>query len=336
VFERRWVEIVLAVVGVCLAVGLLAWEYVLLDGPTDNVLTRNRHLAVYWVEDRWRWPLMFAAGAVGVAGVVRLARRGRPLPLVWAGGCFLLGLVGLAGAPVPVWWRFVLLAQVPLAIGVVLVLTETRSRAVRILVATTFALCLAVKAYTLFGMTDQYTYYGTKLQPVWNVGKVIPPGEGSIASDPFTSYYLPAVTGRPVLTVTKAHVGSPSELRGSERGYETLHQFAVWDSYPGWDWWQGAKALWDSGVRWVVVEHSTSLRPATLEQFSTGPTPLVRTDRDRRLLGRYMWRLNRIGRLEHDDGTYAIWRLKGAVINGVQTPSDGGTSVAAGALSHAR
>ena len=142
------------------------------------------------------------------------------------------------------------------------------------------------------------------------------PFSGDAASDPFTSYYLPAVTGRPVLTVTKAHVGSPAELRQSEAGYEILHRFAAWDDYAGYDWWQGGRELWARGVRYVVVEHTTSLRPETLEQFSTGPTPVLRTVRDREVIGRYMWRLNRIGKLTYDDGTFAIWRLDGGAING--------------------
>ena len=69
-------------------------------------------------------------------------------------------------------------------------------------------------------------------------------------------------------------------------------------------------------MRYVVVEHSTSLQPKTLDRFSTGPTPLVRTDRDRAILGRYMWRLNRIGHLLADDDSFAVWRLDGNVIYG--------------------
>jgi len=43
--------------------------------------------------------------------------------------------------------------------------------------------------------------------------------------------------------------------------------------------------MWKRGVRWVVVEHNTSLDPPTLAAFSTGPTPLVATEAQRRRLG---------------------------------------------------
>ena len=51
--------------------------------PHDPLLHSN-HLSLYWVEDRWRWPLMFAAGAVGLAGLVpaRAAREAARAALV--------------------------------------------------------------------------------------------------------------------------------------------------------------------------------------------------------------------------------------------------------------
>jgi hypothetical protein len=134
---------------------------------------------------------------------------------------------------------------------------------------------------------------------------VIPPGSGLVASDPFTAYYIPAATGHRVLSLTKAHVGSDDELAASERGYRLIH-----DYYAGDDWWAAAQAMWNRGVRYVVVEKHTTLAPRTLAEFSTGPTPLVRTVEQRRQLGTYFYRNNRVGRLIDDSPTYAVYRFE--------------------------
>jgi hypothetical protein len=125
-----------------------------------------------------------------------------------------------------------------------------------------------------------------------------------VASDPFTSYYIPGSTGHRVLSVTKSHVNSSRELVDSERGYLLLHRF-----YDGGSWWQAARRMYRDGVRYVVVDKQTSLRPGTLAEFSTGPTPLVRTASDRRLLGQYFYRCNRVGTLLYDSDDYVVYRL---------------------------
>jgi hypothetical protein len=115
---------------------------------------------------------------------------------------------------------------------------------------------------------------------------------------------VPGTSGRRVLVVTKAHVGSRGELAAATRGYALLHRFAV-----GRQWWAAAKRMYRLGVRYVVVEKSTSLRPSDLVTFSTGPTPLVRTVADRRWLGTYFYRNNRVGTLVYDTWPYAVYRL---------------------------
>jgi len=293
-----------AALGLGLVLGLAAWETWLLLQPDPVPLVHSNRLALYWVEGRWRWPLMLGAGTIGVVGLARLARRNRPLPALWFGSCLAVSLAGLAGVPIPVWWRFLLFCQLPLALGVAEFLAHSRG-ALRATVTATLAFALAFKLATLFGAPQRITYFGNQLQPAYRLGRKIPPGPRRVATDPFTAYYVPGATGRRVLTVTKAHVGSDSELAASAAGYRLLHRFYMGDS-----WWAAARRMWRHGVRWVVVEHNTSLDPPTLAAFSTGPTPLVRTEAQRRRLGTYFYRLNRVGTLRYDSPTYAIYRLR--------------------------
>src|SRR5262249_32515274 len=97
--------LVRSAIGGLVLVGLLAsWQVWLLLQPLPAPIVHSNRLALYWVEDRWRWPLMFAAGATGVVGLARLARRGAPLGALWFAACFGIGLAGIAGMPLPVWW----------------------------------------------------------------------------------------------------------------------------------------------------------------------------------------------------------------------------------------
>jgi hypothetical protein len=298
----------LAIAGAALVGGLAVWQVVLLAQPATDPLIHTNRLALYWGEDRWRWFAMFGAGAVGLTGLVRLARRGRPLPLIWFGGCYGIAALGLLGLPVPVWWRFLLLCQIPLAIGTASVLVETTHARTRWIVGGTLAGALIFKLVTLVALPTRITYFGSPLQETYSLNRVIPHDPpGLVASDPFTSFYVPAATGRRVLTVTKAHVGSPAELNASTRGYARLHAFYA---APDANWWPTAQALWNAGVRYVLVDKMTSLAPPTLERFSTGPTPLVRTTSDARTMGRMHWRLQRVGALVHNGPTYVLYRLR--------------------------
>jgi hypothetical protein len=294
----------LAGVGLATVLVLAAWQAWILHQPFPDPLVHSNRLAVYWVENRWRWPLMLGAGAVGLVGLARLARNGRPLPGLWFASCLGVGVAGIAGLPLPVWWRFLLFCQLPLALGVSELLANAQVPGKRI-VTVTFAFALGFKLVTLLALPNRLTYFNSPLQEAYSLGSVIPPASsGLVATDPFTAYYIPGATGHQVLSVTKAHVGSQRELAASERGYRLLHQY-----YMGATWWQAAQTMWSRGVRYVVVEKHTSLAPPTLEEFSTGPTPLIRTYADRRRLGAYFYRNNRVGTLVYDSPTYAIYRL---------------------------
>ncbi len=129
--------------------GLAVWTVILILSPPVDPLIHSNRLALYWGEDRWRWFLMFAAGASGLCGLVRLARRGEPLPLIWFAGCYGIALLGLAGLPVPVWWRFLLLGQIPLAIGTAIVLVEAKRSVPKRLVQGTLVFALLFKLATL-------------------------------------------------------------------------------------------------------------------------------------------------------------------------------------------
>ena len=281
---------------------LAEWQFLLLyDGGANR-------LGVYWDVALGRWSFLFAGGVVGIAGLYVLARRGRMLPAAWFVGAYVLGVAGAFGASIPLWYRILLFAQVPLALGVALVAAETRHRAIRQAIALSVALSLVVKLVTLLATSPSDTYFGNNwLQDGYTLADTIPPGPGTVASDPFTSYFVPAATGRSVLTLTPAHLGTTDEIHTAERGYLMLHRL-----YDGADWWRAALQLYRGGVRYVVVDHSLSLSPATLEQFVAQP-PNVNPDggAERRLLGGYFYRLNRIASLVANSRQYAVYRLDG-------------------------
>jgi len=62
-------------------------------------------------------------------------------------------------------------------------------------------------------------------------------------------------------------------------------------------------------VRWIVVEKSTLVAAPTLEEFSTGPSPLVHPGAEREQLGNYYYENNRVAKLVYDSDTYAVYRL---------------------------
>lgn len=291
----------LAVVGAVGTAVIALWELVLIAWPPDE----SARLAIYWVDDRWRWPLLLVTGAVGLSGLARLARRGRIAPAVWFTGCFAIGALGAIGLPFPVWYRFLLLCQVPLAIGVATVVASGKREMRTIgVVAATVVVALGVKAGTLIEAPPKVSYFGQSLQPVWRVGSHIPPGPGLVATDPATAYFIPATTGRRVLTVDKGHVSSRQELATAAEGYALLRRF-----YAGGDnWWAAAQEMWRRNVRYTVVAKQTTLEPKRLEDF-IWQTARLQTAAQRRALGNYFYENNRVGTLVYDSPDFAVYRL---------------------------
>ncbi len=186
-------------------------------------------------------------------------------------------------------------------------------------VTATLVVSLGVKVGALFFLPEQNTYFGTPLQKPYDFSRIIPAAPGLVATDPFTAYYVPGATGHRVLSVTKAHVNSQRELADSERGYALLHQL-----YAGEAWWSAAERMYREGVRYLVVAKQTSLAPRTLAEFSTGPTPLIRTANDRRGLGQYFYRCNRIATVLYDSSEFVVYRIDHDRLFGLQKAAETG------------
>jgi hypothetical protein len=296
---RRRTVLGLAIAGAVGTAAVAAWEWLLVANPPDN----SSRMAIYWVDERWRWPLLLVAGTAGLAGLAALARRGRVLPAVWFAGCFALGAAGAAGLDIPVWYRFVLFCQVPLAIGVAVVLADRRRKAA-LVVACGFAIALVVKVVTLVALPTTITYLGSPLQAAWSLGDHVPNEPGIVATDPDTAYFIPAATGHRVLTVGKGHVGSKRELDAAAAGYDLLHRYYA----GGTDWWDAGKEMWRRGVRYVVIQKQTTLEPRELSGFMW-QTARLETPEQRRALGNYFYENNRVGTLLYDSREYAVYRL---------------------------
>jgi hypothetical protein len=195
---------------------------------------------------------------------------------------------------------------VPLAAATAVVLATQPSGWLRRIVVGTLLCAAMFKLVSLVDFAPNVTYFRSPIQTAWTLGRYIPDGKGLVASDPFTSYYLPAATGDQTLTVTKAHVGSQAELAASQSGYALLHTLVDGGNSA---WWPAAQQMWQRGVRYVVVEKWTLLKARDLATFSTGPTPLIRSGHDVALAGRYYYRLNRISQLIADTDEYSIYRF---------------------------
>jgi hypothetical protein len=291
----------LALLGAAGTILLAVWQWRLVESPPAE----SPRLAVYWVDERWRWPLLFLAGAVGLAGLARLACRGHIVPAVWFVGCFGLGTLGAVGLPLPVWYRFLLLCQVPLAAGVATVVAQAGRTRLTAIVAATFVVALGVKVVTLFETSERMSYFGQPLQPAWALGDSIPTAPGLVATDPATAYFIPATTGRRVLTVDKGHVSNRRELDQAREGYRLLRTF-----YAGGErWWPAAQEMWRRGVRYVVIAKQTTLEPPTLDDF-IWQNARLRTDAQRKALGNYYYENNRVGTLIFDSPDFAVYRME--------------------------
>ena len=191
----------LAIAGAVGTAIVVVWELALVHSPPEE----SARLAIYWVDDRWRWPLLLVAGTVGLSGLAWLARRGSIVPAFWLAGCLALGLMGVVGLPIPVWYRFLLLCQIPLAIGVAAVLAHVGSTRTLAMVLATFALAIGVKVATLLEAPPSVSYFGSELQAVWKLGEHVPPGPGLVATDPEDLVLHPRGNRTP-----RAHAGQGS------------------------------------------------------------------------------------------------------------------------------
>ena len=159
------VEVGVAVLAALAAIALAAWGvYAMIHYPGDEPLLSANRLGFYWNDQRYRWLLLFAPAMIGLLGLLRLARRGQPLLLLWFTGFYAFGLLGsvgeLLGVYVPLYYRFILLCQIPVAIGVACFLVRHKSALAARLTGATIVLVLLFKVVTLTGVSKRLTYFG--------------------------------------------------------------------------------------------------------------------------------------------------------------------------------
>jgi hypothetical protein len=304
-------EVVVAVLGALAAAAIAAWGvYTMIHYPTGEPLLAANRLGFYWNDQRYRWLALFAPAVIGIVGMVRLARRGEPVVLLWFAGFYAVGVLGsageLVGVYVPLYYRFILLCQVPVAIGVAAFLVQRRSRLAATLTGATIVLVLVFKVVTLTGVSKRLTYFGADLPPVWNLASAVPPDAGIVASDPQTSYYFPLVTRNRILTVSPGHADSEHEPDVAKAGYRLMHELYEGSAPVAAT---ALRTLWRKGVRYVVVEKFTTFRPPTLKQFYTGPYTGLIERRDIPAAQRYNTRLSQAGRVVTDSGQLTVFKL---------------------------
>ena len=173
----------------------------------------SARLAIYWVDDRWRWPLLLVTGVVGLSGLARLARRGQSCPRSGSPAASRSAFSGRSASRSPsgIGSSSCARSRSPSASRAVVAGGRRETKTIGI-VAATVVVALGIKAGTLIEAPPTVSYFGQSLQPVWELGHHIPPAPGLVATDPATAYFIPATTGRRVLTVDKGHVSSRDEL----------------------------------------------------------------------------------------------------------------------------
>ena len=294
----------LAMLGLLLTVALAGREFWLLAHP-DPFLSSNRS-ALYWNGASLPfWPLLIAPALAGLVGMARLARRGQPLPLLWALGCLAIGAAGASGLPVPLWHRFSLFAQVPFAIGVAALLAERRW-----LIARRFALgglvCSAAFAFcTLVFLPTNVTYFRDQLQAGWDFNRFLPQASPAlVASDPASSYFILPLGGR-TLTLTTWHLTSATELPPARRGYVLMHRL-----YVGQQMQATAREMWRRGVRYIVANRGVMMQLPTLDRFSSFGAPYVIDSwADVRQVDAYIDRLKQIATPLGHENEYYFFKL---------------------------
>ena len=295
----------LAFVGVAVVIAVAMRELWLFEHP-DPWLRTNR-LAIYWNGPSIRyWPLLLAPALVGVVGLLRLVREGMPLPALWLGGCLGIGLLGAAGFAIPLWHRFLLFAQIPLALGIATVIAKSEWRAAGSVAICTMACSAGFAFGALLLMPRNVTYFRNKLQAGWSLGQLLPKASPTvIASDPASSYFVIPLGDR-TLTLTTWHVGGPSELPPIRRGYRLMHRLYVGDR-----WRAAARQMWKLGVRYVVVNRGFRMQASTVDAFSSFKTPyLVRNWDQLAEVDRYMRRLSLVARPVGRRVEYYVYRLE--------------------------
>ncbi|MGO9975871.1 MAG: hypothetical protein ACLP01_24315 [Solirubrobacteraceae bacterium] len=305
-------ELRVALFGLWACAILALWALYLIGHWPDNPALQSYRLGLYWDDQVYRWPLLLAPGAVGAIGLQRLVRRGAGELALAAGAMYAVGVVGsivffATHLQLPLYYRFILACQLPMAVGMGAFLAHHKSRRAAKLAWATLVLAFAFKALTLVCVSTNQSYFGSPLQSAWTLGQVIGPDTGRVASDPSTSYYIPAAAGDPVVTLS-GHADSGAEPRRADIGYRLMHELYAGDD------WQSADALlhlWLDGVRWVVVEKFTSLRPADRQLFFFGPYSGLVTRSDMALMARYYSRLAAAGTQVYDDNEYTVFKLDG-------------------------
>jgi hypothetical protein len=294
----------LAVLGLGGVVFIAARELWLYAHP-DPFLQTNRP-SIYWGGASLAyWPLLLAPGAAGLIGLLRRARDGGPLPLIWASGCITIGIAGAAGLPIPLWHRFVLFAQIPIALGVAVILADREWKQARRVVVATVLAATAFALGTLTLMPQGVTYLGNQPQAGWFLNRLVPEASPTvIASDPASSYFVIPIGDR-TLTMTTWHIGGQSELLPARRGYLLIHRVYVGDH-----WRSAARSMWHLGVRYVVVNRGFRMQSPTLDSFSSFNAPyLVRTWENQTEVNVYMSRLALIATETGSLGEYHVYKL---------------------------
>jgi hypothetical protein len=301
-FSRTNVQQGLVWTGVVAAFTLATWQVWLLIRPDGPERIWSTGVPAPLADANASTLAMLAVGAIGLAGVARIARQGFVLPVVWLSGCLAVVVAGLVESDLPVSTELVLSCQIPVAVGLAVWLDRTGLWEAR---STMIALLVGVavfKGATMVYASSEQSLSGMQLRRSQALAHAIPTFPGVVATDPFTSYLVPGATGHHVIAVDPRHAGSRRELRGAQRGYFLLHRLAT-----GRHWQETAQQLYRGGVRYLVIERTTSLRPPTLELFSNGPAPLVRTPNDRRILAVYRRRAEAIGHVVYRNAPFTVY-----------------------------
>jgi hypothetical protein len=307
-------ELAVAEIGAWATVIIAVWGlYALGHWPAGVPILQANRLGFYWNDQRDRWLLLLLPGMAGLIAMLRLAqRRHEPFLLTWFAALFAAGLLGAVvhlatGYQLPLYYRFILLCQVPLAISVGVFVAEHKSRRAMVIVLATLVGAFTYKAVTLLVVPGNQNYFGSSLSTLWQFNRVIPPRSGVVASDPNTSYFIPVITDNHVLTLGMGHADSGTELRQARAGYKQIHELYVGSQS------QAAAVLrrmWSKGVRWVVVETYTTLaRPNQKSLYATPYNGLI-TAPDINLMARYNSRLASVGAVTFQNNEFTVYRLQ--------------------------